>query len=74
MNIIFYFVWVLITNCLFLFKNKRMKYRNTVQLFVYFNVIKQHIKGLYSLPLLIKMAENEAKFLSVPDAYVWTWT
>lgn len=74
MNIIFHFVWVLITNCLFLFKNKRKKYRNTVQLFVYFNVIKQHIKGLYSLPLLIKMAENEAKFLSVPDAYVWTWT
>lgn len=74
MNIIFYFVLVLIKNCLFLFKNKRMKYRNMVQLFVYFNVIKQYIKGLYSLPLLIKMAENEAKFLSVPDAYVWTWT
>ena len=41
MNIIFYFVLFLITNCLFLFENKRVKYINMVQLFVYFNVIKR---------------------------------
>ena len=73
MSIIFLFCFVLDNKLSLSLQKQKSEVQKHVAV-VYFNVIRQHIKGLYSLPLLIRMAENEARFLSVPDAYVWTWT